>query len=50
MDREGKGEEREKAASENRKLLTPQQKQEIKKAFDFFDVTGSGRQVLNRDD
>jgi Ca2+-binding EF-hand superfamily protein len=43
MDREGKGEDKEKSTSENRKLLTPQQKQEIKKAFDFFDVTGSGK-------
>ena len=28
--------------SENQKLLTPQQKEEIKMAFDFFDVTGEG--------
>lgn len=32
--------------SENQKLLTPQQKEEIKKAFDFFDVTGSGTIVV----
>lgn len=27
---------------ENNKLLTNKQKEEIKKAFDFFDVSGSG--------
>jgi Ca2+-binding EF-hand superfamily protein len=33
-----------KKIAENQKLLTPQQKEEIKKAFDFFDITGSGKQ------
>lgn len=37
-----------KKISENQKLLTPQQKEEIKKAFDFFDITGSGRLELTR--
>jgi len=31
-----------KKIAENQKLLTSQQKEEIKKAFDFFDITGSG--------
>lgn len=31
-----------KKIAENQKLLTAQQKEEIKKAFDFFDITGSG--------
>ena len=41
MDRD-KGEPKSKGISDNQKLLTPQQKEEIKKAFDFFDGTGSG--------
>ena len=31
-----------KRISENQKQLTAKQKEEIKKAFDFFDITGSG--------
>ena len=31
-----------KRISENQKILTAKQKEEIKKAFDFFDITGSG--------
>ena len=31
-----------KRISENQKLQTAKQKEEIKKAFDFFDITGSG--------
>lgn len=34
--------EGQKKVSENQKLLSPQQKEEIKMAFDFFDLTGAG--------
>lgn len=50
MDRDSKAEINQKKESENQKLLTPQQKKEIKKAFDFFDVTGSGSTGLTRND
>ena len=50
MDRDSKADLNQKKESENQKLLTPQQKKEIKKAFDFFDVTGSGRECSKRND
>lgn len=32
----------------NQQVLTDSQKDEIKKAFDFFDITGSGKNYLQK--